>query len=104
LEDGVLRVDCPTDHFKQSLRKVVLEFNDQAPALPEFEGLVASWRTGNRLEIVLVGYGSLIWKMRLLNTHVALVEVFHFWQWINIWTSEFTPFDAGCEYDHCTDA
>src|SRR3954467_10522723 len=26
LIDGVLRVDCPTDYFKMSLRKLVLEF------------------------------------------------------------------------------
>ena len=26
LVDGVLRVDCPTDHFKESIRKVLLEF------------------------------------------------------------------------------
>ena len=27
LVDGVLRVDCPTEHFKESIRKVVLEFD-----------------------------------------------------------------------------
>jgi ABC-2 type transport system ATP-binding protein len=57
LVDGVLRVDCPTDHFKQSLRKVVLEFPGQPPPLPACDGLVSSWRVGNRLELVLGGYG-----------------------------------------------
>lgn len=57
LVDGVLRVDCPTDYFKQSLRKVVLEFPGQPPPLPACDGLVSSWRVGNRLELVLVGYG-----------------------------------------------
>ena len=33
LVDGVLRVDCPTDHFKDSLRKVILEFDGQPPEL-----------------------------------------------------------------------
>jgi ABC-2 type transport system ATP-binding protein len=58
LVDGVLRVDCPTDYFKQSLRKIVLEFAGQAPPLPACEGLVGSWRAGNRLELVVVGYGK----------------------------------------------
>ena len=30
LVDGVLRVDCPTEHFKESIRKVVLEFRRAA--------------------------------------------------------------------------
>lgn len=58
LVDGVLRVDCPTDYFKQSLRKIVLEFPSQPPPLPACDGLVSSWRVGNRLELVVVGYGS----------------------------------------------
>jgi ABC-2 type transport system ATP-binding protein len=55
--DGVLRVDCPTDYFKSSLRKVVLEFAGQPPAFPACDGLVSTWRVGNRLDVVLVGYG-----------------------------------------------
>lgn len=58
LVDGVLRVDCPTDYFKESIRKVVLEFSGEPPAFPACEGLVSSWRVANRLEVVLVGYGS----------------------------------------------
>jgi ABC-2 type transport system ATP-binding protein len=57
LVDGVLRVDCPTDYFKLSLRKVVLEFAAEPPAFPACDGLVSTWRVGNRLEVVLVGYG-----------------------------------------------
>ena len=34
LVDGVLRVDCPTDHFKESVRKVMLEFDGEPPELP----------------------------------------------------------------------
>src|SRR6185437_14709075 len=49
LIDGVLRVDCPTDYFKMSLRKVVLEFSGQPPAFPACDGLVSTWRVGNRL-------------------------------------------------------
>ena len=33
LVDGVLRVDCPTDHFKESVRKVLLEFDGEPPAV-----------------------------------------------------------------------
>jgi len=58
LVDGVLRVDCPTDYFKMSLRKIVLEFATQPPAFPACDGLVSTWRIGNRLEVVVVGYGT----------------------------------------------
>lgn len=56
LVNGVLRVDCPTDYFKTSVRKLVLEFAGEPPAFPDCEGLVSCWRVGNRLEVVLVGY------------------------------------------------
>src|SRR6185436_9630468 len=56
--DGVLRVDCPTDYFKASLRKVVLEFAAEPPDFPACDGLVSTWRVGNRLEVVLVGFGT----------------------------------------------
>jgi len=56
--DGVLRVDCPTDYFKMSLRKIVLEFPGEPPAFPVCEGLVSTWRVANRLEVVIVGYGQ----------------------------------------------
>jgi ABC-2 type transport system ATP-binding protein len=58
LVDGVLRVDCPTDYFKLSLRKVVLEFVGEPPTFPGCDGLVSAWRIGQRLEVVLVGYGT----------------------------------------------
>jgi ABC-2 type transport system ATP-binding protein len=56
--DGVLRVDCPTDHFKETVRKVVLEFPSTPPPPPECAGLVNHWRVGNRLELVIVGFGE----------------------------------------------
>lgn len=58
LVDGVLRVDCPTDHFKDSLRKVILEFDGQSPAVPSCPGLVAGRQVGCRLELVLVGFNE----------------------------------------------
>lgn len=58
LVDGVLRVDCPTEHFKMAVRKVVLEFAGEPPVCPPSEGLVSAWRAGRRLELVFVGYGQ----------------------------------------------
>jgi ABC-2 type transport system ATP-binding protein len=58
LVDGVLRVDCPTDHFKESIRKVVLEFGRAPPEFPACAGLVSSRQVGRSLELVIVGYGD----------------------------------------------
>jgi ABC-2 type transport system ATP-binding protein len=57
--DGVLRVDCPADHFKHSVRKLIVEFDGEPPALPALAGLLSDWRVGNRRELVFVGYGPL---------------------------------------------
>src|SRR5947208_553467 len=56
--DGVLRADCPTDYFKLSLRKIILEFTGEPPQFPACDGLVSTWRVGNRLEVVVIGYGQ----------------------------------------------
>ncbi|HUY87423.1 MAG TPA: ABC transporter ATP-binding protein [Pirellulales bacterium] len=58
LVDGVLRVDCPTDAFKDSVRKVVLKFSGAAPELPDLAGLVSSRQAGTNLELIVVGYGE----------------------------------------------
>jgi ABC-2 type transport system ATP-binding protein len=55
--DGVLRVDCPAEHFKRSLRKVAAEFGREPPPLPPCRGLLSDWRVGTRRELVFVGYG-----------------------------------------------
>jgi ABC-2 type transport system ATP-binding protein len=55
--DGVLRVDCPAEHFKRSIRKVVAEFGREPPALPACPGLLSDWRVGTRCELVFVGFG-----------------------------------------------
>lgn len=55
LVDGALRVDCPTDYFKESIRKMVLEFAGAAPQVPAMPGLVATRHWGTRLELVFVG-------------------------------------------------
>ncbi|HLA83426.1 MAG TPA: ABC transporter ATP-binding protein [Thermoguttaceae bacterium] len=56
LEEGVLRVDCPTDHFKQSVKRIVLEFAGTPPEFPGCPGLVSRHQAANRLELVVVGY------------------------------------------------
>lgn len=56
LVDGVLRVDCPTDHFRESVKKLVLDFDGPAPEEFACRGLVNSWNLGSQLELVLVGY------------------------------------------------
>jgi ABC-2 type transport system ATP-binding protein len=58
LDDGVLRVDCPTDYFKDSIRKLVLEFTGTPPAFPPCKGLVMCHQVGRKLELVLVGYSD----------------------------------------------
>jgi len=65
LVDGVLRVDCPTDQFTGSLRRVVLEFLGSVPDFPACAGLVSQRQIGTSLEVIIVGYGE---------EHAALAE------------------------------
>ena len=58
LVDGVLRGDCPTDHFKESIRKVVLEFDREPPEFPACSGLVSNRQVGRKRELIVVGYGA----------------------------------------------
>jgi ABC-2 type transport system ATP-binding protein len=53
---GVLRVDCRTETFRESIRKIVLEFIGSPPDAPSIPGLVSCRQMGNNLELVLVGY------------------------------------------------
>jgi ABC-2 type transport system ATP-binding protein len=54
--DGVLRVDCPTDLFKESIRAVVLDFPATPPEFPPCKGLVSSRVVGRRRELIVVGF------------------------------------------------
>ena len=56
--DGVLRVDCPTDHFKSTVRLVIAEFATAAPPIVEIPGLVSGVVNGRRWELVVAGYGE----------------------------------------------
>jgi len=56
--DGVLRVDAPTERFRDALRKVVVELPAPLPKPPDCPGL-ASWaQIGNRLELVFVDFNE----------------------------------------------
>src|SRR3954467_7905574 len=85
LVDGVLRVDCPTDHFKQSISRVVLEFPGRPPTFPGCAGLVQAWEVGHRLELVIVHFGDdqrrvveslapIAWDVAGLNLEDAFVD------------------------------
>ncbi|MFC1757561.1 ABC transporter ATP-binding protein [Planctomycetota bacterium] len=59
--DGVLRVDCPLDHFRNSIRRVILAFHNRSMCvdLPELDGLpgvVARRESHNRIELVIANY------------------------------------------------
>ena len=60
--DGVLRVDCPTDHFKESIRKVLLELKSDSdgepPEIAGCPGLVSRRRVGQKLELVVAGFND----------------------------------------------
>lgn len=56
--DGVLRADCPTEHFKRSVQRVVVEFSRDPGALPALLGLLSEAGTGTRRELVFVGWGA----------------------------------------------
>ena len=58
LVNGVLRVDCPTERFKEGVSKIVLEFAGRPPAFPGCAGLVQAWEVGRRLELVVVNFGA----------------------------------------------
>jgi len=58
LVDGVLRIDCPTERFKEGVSKIVLEFASKPPAFPGCQGLVQAWEVGRKLELVVVDFGD----------------------------------------------
>jgi ABC-2 type transport system ATP-binding protein len=60
LMDGVLRVDCPTDHFKDSIRKVLLEIpaGGQPLKIADLPGVVSHRQVGRKMELVVAGYND----------------------------------------------
>lgn len=56
--DGVLRADCPTDHFREQVKRIVAEFRGVPPEWPG-GGNVVNWRhVGATLELVTVGFDA----------------------------------------------
>ncbi len=53
---GVLRVDCPTDDFKESIRKLVLTFDATPKPFPEMPGVVSHVVNGRQVEVVIANY------------------------------------------------
>jgi ABC-2 type transport system ATP-binding protein len=85
LVDGVLRVDCPTDRFKEGVSRVVLDFPGRPPAFPGCAGLVQAWEVGRQLELVIVDFGAeqqqvveslspLSWDVASMNLEDAFVD------------------------------
>ena len=56
--DGVLRVDCPTEHFRESIKLVTLEFRGVPPDWPGGGGVVSSRHVGSNLELITVGFDA----------------------------------------------
>ncbi len=56
LVDGVLRVDCTTERFKNAVRRLVVEFPSEAPEIPAIPGLIGAERTGCKAELIVVDY------------------------------------------------
>ena len=61
LVKGVLRADCPTEEFRESIRKVLVEFQGAPPDYSDsnslgIPGLVSCRQIGNQLELVTVGF------------------------------------------------
>jgi ABC-2 type transport system ATP-binding protein len=74
LVDGVLRVDCPTDQFKSTVKLVVVEFSGTPPPMVEMPGLVSSLINRNRWELVIAGYRD--WHAeQLRNLKATAIDV-----------------------------
>ena len=58
LVNGVLRVDCLTEHFKRAVKKLVLTFDGPPQAFPLREGVVGDMVIGNRRELVIANYSE----------------------------------------------
>jgi len=56
--DGVLRVDCPTDDFKTSVRKLVLTFDAAPGPFPQMPGVVSRVVEDRRIELVIANYSD----------------------------------------------
>ncbi len=56
--NGVLRVDCPTDHFKTSICKLILLFESTPRPFPKMLGVMSEVVKGLRVELVIADYSD----------------------------------------------
>ncbi len=54
LDGGVLQADCTVETFRQQIRHFVLKFGDTPPPVPEFPGLLESFRSDREMALTLV--------------------------------------------------
>lgn len=77
--NGSLQVDCPTDEFKQAIRRVVLTFEGSVPTFSGCEGLIAMHAEGRQLDLVIYGFSdthrALFEAMRPAPVDVEIVEL-----------------------------
>lgn len=71
--DGVLRVDCPTELFKESVMKVVCEFAESVPSIPSIPGMIQQRQLGRKLELSFVRY-SVEQRTELEKLHPKKIE------------------------------
>ena len=58
LVNGVLQVDCPTDHFKASIRKLVLLFDTTPRPFPKMPGVLREVVKDRRVELIIADYSD----------------------------------------------
>lgn len=56
--DGSLRVDCPTDHFKEVVKKIVMTFDGTPQPWPDSQGVVSDVSFPDRREVVIANFGE----------------------------------------------
>lgn len=73
--NGRLVVDCPTEHFRDAVRRLTLRFSGPVPACPPVPGLVSSRVVRNHLEVVLVNESDEARRMLEALQPVDVMEV-----------------------------
>jgi len=78
IDRGRLRADCPLEKFRASIKKVILHFDDSAPAEVKLEGLLHCRHSERQLELTLVGVGDAEvadWARQAGAKHHEVVEM-----------------------------
>jgi ABC-2 type transport system ATP-binding protein len=68
LDRSVLRVCCPLEAFRNSVRQVRLRFSSAPPPMPKIPGLLQTFRSGGELRVICAHYnGATEAALRALN-------------------------------------